>query len=103
MIAGRHDTYFTIEEFAAMIGREAKTVRNWAAEGRLRFAHLCGVPLVSLQAVESLIAGTAPAHAADATTALRLMNRADRAGRRAIPGRRSQHPSSAPSAVSNGA
>ena len=57
MIEGRHDTWYTIDEFAAMIGRDAKTVRNWASKGKLRFAHLCGVPLVSMRMVENLIEG----------------------------------------------
>jgi hypothetical protein len=83
MITGRADVYFTVAEFAAMIGREEKTVRNWAAEGRLQFVQLCGVPLVSLHAVENLITGVATPTATDGMAAMRMMNRADRGGRRA--------------------
>lgn len=99
MITGRRDTYYTVAEFAAMIGREEKTVRNWAAEGRLQFVHLCGVPLVPLSMIENLLAGAAPATATDGMAAMRMMNRADRRGRRAIP---EKHPSSSASTIDTG-
>ncbi len=57
MIQGRLDVYYTVEEFAAMVGREPKTVENWAASGKLRFMNLFGVPLISLKMIESLIEG----------------------------------------------
>lgn len=85
MITGRTDTWFTVEEFAAMIGLEMKTVRNWVSEGRLQFVYLFSVPLISLTMIENLITGTAPSGAADGKLALRLSNRMDRDGRRATP------------------
>lgn len=99
MITGRKDTYFTVDEFAAMIGREAKTVRNWAADGRLQFVHFCGVPLVPLSMIENLIGNVVPPTAADGRAAMRMMNRADRKGRRAIP---EKHPSSGASNIDTG-
>lgn len=45
MIQGKRDTYFRVDEFAVMIGRAEKTVRNWAAAGRLAFVYLFGVRL----------------------------------------------------------
>jgi len=99
VITGRKDIYFTVLEFASMIGREEKTVRNWAAEGRLQFVHLCGVPLVPLSMIENLIGNEVPPTATDGKTAMRMMNRADRKGRRAIP---EKHPSSGASNIDTG-
>jgi hypothetical protein len=99
VITGKRDTYLTVAEFAAMIGRDEKTVRNWSAEGRLRFVHLCGVPLISLRMLERLIEGVAPERADDGLAALKLMNRADRDGRRAAREtrrKRSENPASVP-------
>lgn len=73
MIEGKIDTYFTVEEFAAMVGRSEKTIRNWAAEGRLVFADLCGVPMIRLSAIENLITGDAPKEARTGRLANRLM------------------------------
>ncbi len=72
MIQGRLDTYFTVEEFAAMVGREPKTVENWAAAGKLRFMNLFGVPLISLKMIESLIEGRIPGVRDDGTLARRI-------------------------------
>ena len=85
MITGRTDTWLTVEEFAAMIGLEVKTIRNWVSEGRLQFVYLCSVPLISMTMVENLITGTAPSGAANGELALRLSNRMDRNGRTAAP------------------
>ena len=57
MIVGRRDSWFTVEEFAEMVGREPKTVTNWASQGRIQFVRLCGVPLISLSMLENLITG----------------------------------------------
>ena len=57
MIKGRNDTFLTVEEFAEMIGREPKTVKNWASRGKIRLVSLCGVPLISLNMIENLIEG----------------------------------------------
>jgi hypothetical protein len=75
MIVGRKDTWFTVPEFAAMIDRSEKTVHNWASEGTIQFAHLCGVPLVSMAMIETLITGHVPDGARDGDLALELMNR----------------------------
>ena len=99
MITGRKDSFFTIAEFASMIGREEKTVRNWAAEGRLQFVHLCGVPLVSLSMIENLIGNVVPPTATDGLPAMKMMNRATRAGRRAVP---EKHRSSSASGIAEG-
>jgi len=74
MIQGRIDTYFTIDEFSAMVGREPKTIKNWAAKGELRFVHLLGVPLVSLALVEQLIDGYQAVGDESGQVALRMMN-----------------------------
>jgi hypothetical protein len=87
MIQGRHDTYYTVEEFAGMVGRADKTIQNWVAQGRMRFVYLCGVPLVSLREVEQLIEGRIPEGAERGLPAARMMNRADRVGRRQEPER----------------
>ncbi len=87
MIVGKLDTYYTVAEFAAMVGRSEKTIRNWASEGRVQFAQLCGVDLVSLTMVESLITGRLPHDAGDGVLALKLTNRIDRQGRRTKPER----------------
>jgi predicted transcriptional regulator len=55
MIRGTSDTFYTVPEFARLVGRTEKTIRNWASEGRITLVHLCGVPLVSLKMVENLI------------------------------------------------
>jgi hypothetical protein len=75
MIQGRTDTYFTVEEFAEMIGRSPKTVTNWAAQGKLRFVYLCGVPLVSLALVEQQIDGHQVVGAEADQVAIRMMNK----------------------------
>jgi hypothetical protein len=85
VIKGHSDTWLTVEEFAAMSGREEKTIQNWVSAGRMQFVHLCGVPLISMTMVENLITGTAPSGAADGTVALRLANRMDRNRRRLAP------------------
>ncbi len=73
MIVGKDDTYFTVEEFAEMIGRSPNTVRNWASSGKIRFVHLCGVPLIALTTIENLILDTVPAGASDGRLARRAM------------------------------
>lgn len=75
MIVGRNDTWLTISEFAEMIGRSEKTIRNWASQGRIQFVHLCGAPLVSLRIIETLIATHADAYPENAELALRLMGK----------------------------
>ena len=95
MISGRNDTYFTVSEFAGMVGRSEKTVMNWRTEGRIQFVSLCGVPLIALSMVENLITGAAPAGADAGGAALRMINRTSRDGRRAAPERRA--PRSSPS------
>ena len=75
MIVGKLDSYLTVAEFAAMVGREPKTVENWAAQGKLRFVHLCGVPLVSLRQVESLIEGRVPGTRDNAAVARAILGR----------------------------
>lgn len=87
MIQGRTETWFTVDEFAAMVGRSPKTVMNWASEGRLSFADLCGVKLVSMAMIENLITGHCPAAIPSAEAALRIIGRRDRAGRRTEPER----------------
>lgn len=77
MIQGQHDTYFTVEELGRMISRDEKTIRNWAASGRLQFVHLCGVPLISMAMLENLITGVVPPGAGDGKLALRLSKRTD--------------------------
>ena len=78
MIVGRHDTYFTVDEFAAMVGRSPKTVQNWAAQRRMRFTHLCGVPLVPLSTVEALITGASYTGPSGGNIALEMMGRGGR-------------------------
>jgi hypothetical protein len=80
-----------------MIGREEKTVRNWAAEGRIQFAYLCSVPLVALSMVETLISGAAPTTPGAADAAVRIIGRRDRGGRRTDPERRMTRESAASS------
>jgi hypothetical protein len=87
VIQGKRDAYFRVDEFAVMIGRAEKTVRNWAADGRLAFVYLFGVPLVSLALVESLIDGRAETSTVAGDAALRVIGRRDRAGRRTEPER----------------
>jgi hypothetical protein len=87
VIPGRNDTFFTVEEFAGMIKRSEKTVQNWASDGRLHFVYLCGVPLISMAMVESLIAGKAPDAGPAAEAALRAIGRRDRDGLRTEPDR----------------
>jgi hypothetical protein len=60
VIAGRADTWLTVDEFGAMIGREVKTVKNWISAGRLAVVDLFGVPLISLAMVEGMLAGAPP-------------------------------------------
>ena len=93
MISGRTDTWFTVEEFAAMVGRSEKTIMNWASEGRLQFAELCGVKLVALSMIENLITSYGPVATPSAEAALRIIGRRDRAGRRTAPER---HPRQRP-------
>lgn len=76
MIVGRHDTFLTIAELAAMIGREPKTVRNWIAEGKLKAVHLVGVPMLAMSHLESLLTGYVPDDAKNGQKALRMMNKA---------------------------
>ena len=88
MIEGRDDRYVTIAEFAAMIGRSPKTIANWGAAGKLPFVRLCGVPLISVRAVEDLIESSGShVRIDDAEVALSMMNRGGRKGRGAPPSR----------------
>jgi hypothetical protein len=73
VIQGRNDTYLTVEEFAAMIGRSPRTVQNWASKGQLKFRYIFGVPLISLRAIENIIEQEAPPNARDGRLAVRLM------------------------------
>lgn len=88
MIVGRRDTWFTVPEFAGMIGRSEKTVRNWACDGRLQFVYLCGVPFVVLSMIENLFTGEPATAMQHAEAALRATGRRDRDGRRTEPERR---------------
>ena len=88
MIQGRHDTYYTVQEFAEMVGRSPKTVRNWASSGRIVFVHLCGTPLVSLSTIENLITGHVPLGAEDGKLALQMMKRSTSQGHRQQPEKR---------------
>lgn len=88
MITGRTDTWLTIDEFAAMVGRSSKTVMNWAAEGKIQFAYLCGVPLVSMRVIETLITGHMPEGAGSERLALELMGRMTADGSPVAPERR---------------
>lgn len=92
MIQGRSDTWFTIEEFAAMIGREPKTLLNWTSEGKIMFADLCGVRLVALSMIESMIAGHVRPSDDAGELALRMIGRLDRHGRRVEPERHRRRP-----------
>lgn len=87
MITGRTDTWYTVEEFASMVGREPKTVMNWAGEGKIQFADICGVKLVALSMIENLITGHGPAATPSAEAALRMIGRRGRDGRRTQPER----------------
>ena len=87
MIVGKHDTYFTLSEFAEMIGRSEKTVQNWVSDGRLQFAYFCNVPLISMAMVESLIAGNPAEPRPGAEAAMRAIGRRDRVGQRTTPER----------------
>jgi hypothetical protein len=86
VITGR-DTWYTVEELAAMIGRSPKTVLNWAVEGRIQFSDFCGVKLISARMIESMITG-APIGTADNTLALELMGRMAPDGSRVEPEKR---------------
>jgi hypothetical protein len=99
VITGKHDTYLTPAELATMVGRSEKTVRNWACDGRLQFVYLCGVPLISMKTIESMITGTAPASPASADGALRIIGRRDRMGRRTQPERHRRSPGKPESAA----
>ena len=90
MITGRHDVYLTVSEFADMIGRSEKTIRNWVSEGRLTAIHLCGVPLIAMSHIETLIAGVPPATAAGGKRALELSHHMTLDGKRAVPERRTK-------------
>lgn len=87
MIVGRNDTWLTVKEFAAMIDHEPHTVQNWASQGRIQFADLCGVKLVALSTIESMISGHVPAAPGSGNAALRVIGRRDRRGRRTEPER----------------
>ncbi len=73
MIEGKRDTYFTVEEFAAMIKRSPRTIQNWISLRRLRPRYLFGIPMIPLSAIENIIAEDAPPHAKEGRLAMRLM------------------------------
>lgn len=75
MIEGKRDTYYTIDEFAQMIGRSPRTVMNWGSEGRIRFHRLFGVPFVSLRALEDILEERNDRPNADESLARSLMGR----------------------------
>ena len=77
MIQGRHDTYLTIDEFAQMINRSSKTIRNWHSEGKIQFVYLCGVPLISLLMIENLLEGRMPVGCKKGELAARLIGRVE--------------------------
>ena len=87
MIAGRTDSWFTVDELSKILGRSVKTLENWRSEGRIQFVSLCGVPLVALSHIENLITGVVLRGTDEGSAALRMMNRTDRNGRRAAPER----------------
>lgn len=74
MIAGKNDSYFTVEEFAAMINRSPRTIQNWISLHRLKPRYLFGIPMIPLSSIENIIAEDAPPHAKEGRLALRLMN-----------------------------
>jgi hypothetical protein len=90
VIQGRTDAWFTVEEFGAMVGRSPKTVLNWAAEGKIQLADLCGVKLVSMAMIENLITGHVPDGARNGDLALELMGRMTPEGTRVQPERRNR-------------
>lgn len=55
MIVGKRDTYYSVAEFAQMIGRSPRTIENWASEGRIKFNRIFGVPMISLRAIEDIL------------------------------------------------
>lgn len=73
MIEGKRDSYFTVEEFAAMINRSPRTIQNWISLHRLKPKYLFGVPMISLSSIENIMAEEAPPHAKEGRLALRLM------------------------------
>lgn len=73
MIKGTSDTYFTLAEFARMLERSEKTIRNWVSEGRIVPCDLCGVTLFRLSAIENLITGDVPRTAPKGRLARRLI------------------------------
>lgn len=73
MIQGRQDTFFTITEFAAMIERSPRTVQNWISQRRLKPRYLFGIPFISLQSIENIIAEEAPPDARTGKLARRMM------------------------------
>ena len=75
MIVGKHDTYITLDELAAMIGRETKTIRNWIADGKLHALYLVGVPMIAMTHLENLLTNHVPEPAKSGRTALVMLNR----------------------------
>lgn len=55
MIQGQHDTYFTINELADMVGVSPKTVQNWLAEGVIKSVKLGRRRLISLSSIEAAL------------------------------------------------
>ena len=77
MFPGPNDTYFTVDEFAEMLGIARRTIENWAHDraNPFRFCHLGKTPLVSARMVENLIEGRSPNHSTDSEKALRLIGK----------------------------
>lgn len=79
MIVGKHDTYLTLDELAAMIGRETKTIQNWISDGKLHALYLVGVPMIAMTHLENLLTNYVPESAKSGRTALAMLNRGDSA------------------------